>query len=230
MWQTIENLWDKTPESEYTSYTSDGSGGWQVVRPGSGFKGENFPYLLGVATVAAKAPVKNTPTTPTYETNSLSPWLGWTNNGINAAAYGAYEAGGSMRLIKGGSISFQYYASAWTGGSKARITTYNLSKIGTGVGVGTSITGAVMGSINFALSDKSWGDYGQLSISLLSAGLTLGGPTSPIGIGIGVMDLAGGFNGFYNYLDANQQFYNNTGLIMVPNNMGLPVYIKLRKP
>jgi hypothetical protein len=211
-----------------TYYQGDQGGGG--VPSGSGFQGPGLPYMLGEVTVAAKAPQKNTPTTPTYETNSLSPWLGWTNNGINAAAYSAYEAGGSIRLIKGGNLSFQYYASAWAGGSKARITTYNLSKIGTGVGVGTSITGAVMGGINFALSDKSWGDYGQLSISLLSAGLTLGGPTTPIGIGIGVMDLAGGFNGFYNYLDANQQFYNNTGLIMVPNNMGLPVYIKLRKP
>ena len=220
---------DQVPSGTYSLSDIVGGGGGGV-QSGSGFQGPGLPYMLGEVTVAAKAPQKNTTTTPTYESNSLSPWLGWTNNGINAAAYIAYEAGGSIRLIKGGSLSFQYYASAWTGGSRARITTYNLSKIGTGVGVGTSITGAVMGGINFTLSDKSWGNYGQLGISLLSAGLTLGGPTTPIGIGIGVMDLAGGFNGFYNYLDANQQFYNNTGLIMVTNNIGLPVCIKLRKP
>ena len=119
-----------------------------------------------------------------------------------------------MRLTKGGSLSLKYYASAWTGGSKARITTYNLLKLGTGVGYGTSFLGAGIGAVNFALSDKSWGDYGALGISLLSSGLTLSGYTAPIGIGMGFIDLAGGFNGFYNYLDNQQQFYNITGGVM----------------
>jgi RHS repeat-associated protein len=161
--------------------------------------------------------------------SSLPSWPSWINNIVGTAAYGVYEADGSMRFMKGGSLSLKYYASAWTGGSRARITTYNLTKLGTGVGYGTSVFGFFIGGYNFAVSDKSWGDYGALGISILSSGLTLSGYTAPIGIGIGFIDVAGGFNGFYNYLDTQQQFYNGTGGVMLPVN-GIPTFIPLRRP
>ena len=136
---------------------------------------------------------------------SLPSWLTWTNNGINTAAYGAYKVGGSIRFMKGGSLSLKYYVSAWTGGSRASITTFNLSKLGTGFGYGTSFISAGIGITNFILSDKQhWSDYGRLLISLTSATLTCFPATTGVGIGLGVADAAGGFNGFYNYLDANQ--------------------------
>jgi RHS repeat-associated protein len=94
-------------------------------------------------------------------------------------------------------------------------------------GSGFTLAGGIIGGVNFAMSDKSWGDYGQLGISMLSTGLTLGSATAPIGIGIGVIDAFGGFNGFYNYLDNQQSFYNNTGGIMVPVN-GIPSFIPLK--
>jgi hypothetical protein len=155
----------------------------------------------------------------------LPSWLSWTSNGINTAAYGAIATGGSAGFLSSGAV--RYYSNAWKGNQY--IKTFNLTKLGTGVGVGTSVFGFFIGGYNFAVSDKSWGDYGQLGISILSSGLTLGGPTTPIGIGIGVMDLAGGFNGFYNYLDTQQQFYNNTGGVMLPVN-GIPTFIPIRKP
>jgi hypothetical protein len=98
-----------------------------------------------------------------------------------------------------------------------------------GVGTGLTVAGGFIGVVNFGISDKSWGDYGQLGISFLSTGLTLSAPTAPIGIGLGVIDVAGGFNSFYNYLDNQQQFYNNTGGVIVPFN-GVPTFIQLRKP
>jgi hypothetical protein len=94
-------------------------------------------------------------------------------------------------------------------------------------GSGFTLAGGIIGGVNFAMSDKSWGDYGQLGISMLSTGLTLGSATAPIGIGIGVIDAFGGFNGFYNYLDNQQNFYNNTGGIMVPIN-GIPSFLPLK--
>jgi len=160
---------------------------------------------------------------------SLPGWLTWSNNGVNAAAYGAYEVGGSMRFMKGGSLSLKYYASAWTGGSRASITTFNLSKLGTGFGYGTSFVGAGIGVTNFILSDKQhWSDYGRLGVSLTSATLTCFPATTGVGIGLGVADAAGGLNGFYNYLDANQQLYNSTGSIMIPGFMGIPTLLNLK--
>ncbi len=98
----------------------------------------------------------------------------------------------------------------------------NATKFIKPVGVGTSIVGAGIGLYKFfGTENKTWGVYGQLGVSLLSSSLTLGGATAPIGIGIGVVDVFGGFNGFYNYLDNQQQFYNNTGGLFVPVN-GIP--------
>lgn len=55
----------------------------------------------------------------------------------------------------------------------------------------------------FAVSDKTYGDYGRLAIGLSSAGLTYFPEpiTSGIGITIGIVDGFGGFKAFYNYLD-----------------------------
>jgi hypothetical protein len=154
----------------------------------------------------------------------LPSWLSWTNNSINTVAYGAYAAGGSAGMLTSGAV--RYYSNAWKGNQY--IKTFNLTKLGTNVGYGTSTLGFGFGMYNFAVSDKSWGDYGQLGISLLSSGLTLSGYTAPIGIGIGFIDVAGGFNGFYNYLDTQQHFYNSTGGVMLPVN-GIPTFIPLRK-
>ncbi len=60
MWQLIVSLWERTPQGERMDFTSDGVGGWQGVRSGSGFQGPDQPYMLGEVTVAAKAPEKNT--------------------------------------------------------------------------------------------------------------------------------------------------------------------------
>jgi RHS repeat-associated protein len=155
----------------------------------------------------------------------LPSWLSWTNNSINTAAFGAYAAGGSAGILS--SWAVRYYSNTWKGNQY--IKTFNLTKLGTNVGYGTSALGFGFGIYNFAVSDKSWGDFGQLGVSLLSSGLTLSGYTAPIGIGIGFIDVAGGFNGFYNYLDTQQQFYNSTGGVMLPVN-NIPYFIPLRKP
>ena len=155
---------------------------------------------------------------------NIPDWIGWTNNAATATAYGAAITGGSAGMLSNGAI--RYYSNAWRGNQY--IKTFNLSKLGTRIGYGTTGVGIIYGSINFAMSDQSWGDYGQLGVSLLSSVLTLGVYTAPIGIGVGLIDVAGGFNGFYNYLDTQQQFYNSMGGVMVPAN-GIPYYIQLRK-
>jgi hypothetical protein len=165
---------------------------------------------------------------PGSTTNTLPSLFNWTNTGANAAAYGAYKVGGTFRLMKSGSVSLGWYKSGWSTGNQYVKTTYSLSKLGNGVGIGTSFVGAFIGVINFRLSDKSWGDYGQLGMSFLSSGLTCFPATTPVGIVLGVIDITGGFNGFYNYLDENQHLYNSTGLIMIPGTMGIPTFLNLK--
>lgn len=89
--------------------------------------------------------------------------------------------------------------------------------------------GIGLGIIDFGMSDQSWGDYGRLGVSLLSASLTLGSVTAPVGIGMGLIDMGGGFDRFYNYLDNQQQLYNTSGGVMVPlGSTGTPVFVPLK--
>jgi hypothetical protein len=97
------------------------------------------------------------------------------------------------------------------------------------LGYGTSFVGFGIGIARFTMSDYSWGDYGQLGVSFLSSGLSLGTVTAPFGIALGAVDMFGGFNSFYNYLDEQEQFYNSTGGIMLQLNH-FPVFIPITKP
>jgi hypothetical protein len=156
----------------------------------------------------------------------LPSWSSWINNGLATVAYGGTVTGGSAGMLNSGAI--RYYANAWKGNQY--IKTFNLTKLGSNVGYGTSFVGFGIGLYNFFdTENKTWGTYGQLGISLLSSGLTLCGYTAPIGIGIGFIDVAGGFNDFYNDLDSQHQFYNSTGGVILLVN-GIPSFIPLRKP
>lgn len=95
-----------------------------------------------------------------------------------------------------------------------------------GVGYGFTLVNSGVGIYKFVSSDKSWGDYGQLGISILTTGLILDPYTSLVGMGLGAVDMFGGFNGFYNFLDTQQNFYNKTGMIFIPGNF--PVFIRLK--
>ena len=68
----------------------------------------------------------------------------------------------------------------------------------------------------------------ELGLGLTSSTLILFGATAPIGIGIGIIDLSGGFDGFYNHLNQQEKFYQSTGGIMVPTT-GIPTFIRLKK-
>lgn len=85
-------------------------------------------------------------------------------------------------------------------------------------------------NVNAIYNNPTWGNYGRLGVNGLSIGVSVAfpGPGTLVGLGISTVDYAGGFDGFYNYLDGNQQLYNSTGTIMVPSAMGVPLFLKLK--
>ncbi len=97
------------------------------------------------------------------------------------------------------------------------------------LGYGTSAIGFIVGTYKFSVSNQSWGDYGQLGVSFLSSGLTISPYTAPFGIAIGAVDMFGGLNGFYNYLDNQEKFYNSTGGLILQINQ-YPVFIPITRP
>lgn len=72
------------------------------------------------------------------ETNGFLSSTSEINTYSSFLATGIEKTPGSFRLTNGAyngsSFSPKYYASAWAGGSTARITTYNIGKIGKGIG------------------------------------------------------------------------------------------------
>jgi hypothetical protein len=82
------------------------------------------------------------------------------------------------------------------------------------VGQGVSFTSGIISAGEFSLTEnKTWVSYFKLGIGILSSGLTYTPEpiTTVIGIYIGVTDLMGGLNGFYNFLDKQEQRYSGTG-------------------
>ena len=149
---------------------------------------------------------------------SNSGWFGYANNATALAAFVVYRSGGSLRIAKGGRLSPKYYASGWKGGSLAKIKTYDLGRLGTRLGTVSLGAGIFEAGYQFYSSDRSWGDYGKLGVSTLSTGLTITPEpfTTVIGLGIGFTDAAGGFNGFYSYLDTSQAFFQTNGQFYIP--------------
>ncbi len=72
-------------------------------------------------------------------------WLtpvGGIVDGIGGFGTGMGDLDGSYRLSKGGRLSPKYYSSNWTGGSRARITTYSAAKLSTRIIQGAIVVSA----------------------------------------------------------------------------------------
>ncbi len=74
--------------------------------------------------------------------SEMSSELNWWNASFSAMGIAgdvASLSNGSFRFKKGGSFSFKYYSSGWTGGSRANITTYSISKSGKNLSAATGV-------------------------------------------------------------------------------------------
>jgi len=100
-------------------------------------------------------------------------------------------------------------------------------KYSQGLGHGMTATNVIMSHIVYDKSNKQWGDKAKLGVSYTATTLTLFGKTAPIGIGIGIVDFSGGFDGFYNHLNQQEKLYQSTGGIMVPTS-GVPIFINFK--
>lgn len=144
----------------------------------------------------------------------------FAGQGLAAVGYAAKSSAG---------YTPQYAYQGMAKAEAAAAKTLNGIAKGTKVlGYGATTINIITSGIRFYVSDRSWGDYGQLGIASLSFTLSFSGYTAPIGVGIGFIDIAGGFNGFYNHLDAQNQFYDNTGGVILPVN-GIPYYLQLKR-
>jgi hypothetical protein len=86
---------------------------------------------------------------------------------------------------------------------------------------------------NMYANNPTWGNFARAGISTTSAGLSIfyPGPGTLAGLGLSVIDAAGGFNGFYETLDFNETLYKSSGSLMIPSPfMGsyIPTIINLK--
>jgi RHS repeat-associated protein len=107
-----------------------------------------------------------------------------------------------------------------------------------GIKIGSKYVGNFTSGVSLGLSvityraDQTWGNAAKIGVNGLAFGLTFGGPYSAwAGFGISALDAFGAFNGFYNYLNFNQELYNSSGIVITPS-LGfyspIPRIIKLK--
>lgn len=98
-----------------------------------------------------------------------------TNNEIGGFGAGLANTG-SFRFTKGGSWSPHYYASNWTGGSRAGIVTYSAIKYGKVIGRYSTYTSLAIGVVSvgdaWVNDGYSYGDKTQLAVAKTSLGIT----------------------------------------------------------
>ena len=96
------------------------------------------------------------------------------------------------------------------------------------IGVGTS---AVIGFISvanyFSITNPTWGDNAQLTVGITSSVLSAIPVTTYLGVSLGLIDVAGGFDGWYNDWNNAEIMYNKTGIAVLPISVtnGMPLII-----
>ncbi|MDP4274457.1 MAG: hypothetical protein Q8907_09290, partial [Bacteroidota bacterium] len=93
-----------------------------------------------------------------------------------------------------------------------------------GIGIGVKTIGytGMIASLGIDMykynQNPTWGNAGRVGIVAAAIGISYAwhGPGTAIGVGTAALNAAGGLNGFYNFLDANQSLYKSNGHIMVP--------------
>jgi RHS repeat-associated protein len=126
------------------------------------------------------------------ESNSLNELTSISSDVIGGLGTGLQSQGGSMRLTNGAAngntLSLKYYESGWTGGSKAKITTYQLGSAGKALGklgtAGTIIVGGV-DIVSNAYSEGGFGTNTQLATGRTAGSLAGGAGGAAIGAAIG---------------------------------------------
>jgi hypothetical protein len=97
---------------------------------------DNSSLIIQMQNGGSYSEVFNSPSQTGYASSG-----GGFGNVVSGFGFGGAVASnmdGTFRLTKGGTFSPKYYSSGWKGGSPARIATYSVSKIGTGVSTGAS--------------------------------------------------------------------------------------------
>jgi LysM repeat protein len=71
---------------------------------------------------------------------------------------------GSFRITKNGTLSPKYYSSGWTGGSRARIVTYGMPKVGSRLSFGGSVVSTWMSYYALYMGDDAFVNYSDAAI------------------------------------------------------------------
>ncbi len=98
----------------------------------------------------------------------------------------------------------------------------------TRMGVGTSIASGFVSVVAYmSIENPTWGNKAQLAVGLTSSVLSAIPYTTYVGVGIGLTDVAGGFNGWYNAWNSSEIMYNTVGWTVLPINSptGMPIII-----
>jgi RHS repeat-associated protein len=88
----------------------------------------------------------------TPEESNYSDRVGMALDGIGGFGQGMVQSGGSFRVTNGAyngnRLILRHYQSGWTGGSRAQITTYNMTRVGSNLGRWSIYGSVLLGAYN----------------------------------------------------------------------------------
>jgi hypothetical protein len=148
---------------------------------------------------------------------------------------GGSEGVSAQRKLEKYSGLTGWFSALWGESARTTLTTISRSDAAfntiKNIGAGARYIGysgiAISTYINISrvANNPTWGNYGRLTVSSISIGASVlfPGPGTIAGLGITALDATGNLNGFYNYLDFNQQLYNENNSLYIPFRI-FPVY------
>jgi RHS repeat-associated protein len=144
------------------------------------FKDNSLDELKNVIGHGEDGVIKSVLVTP--EESDFTAGAGMLLNGVGGFGQGMVQSGGSFRITDGASnanqLSIRYYQSGWTGGSRAQITTYSMTRVGSNIGRGSIYGGIFLGAYNIneanILDGRSFGYNTQVTTAQTAGGIAGG--------------------------------------------------------
>jgi len=226
---------DLFPNSTFTTeYEYDGSpAGYWIKTTETKVVGANTPlghYAGDVEVTRTFIPFVNF-SDPDWQSN---------HNFKDGATNGGGDSQWDLKPLETSSDLAGWGSALWSESARTTLQTISQNdaafRVIKGIGTGARYVGYAGIAVNLFVNgarvynDPTWGNYGRLGVSVFEGVISISFPGfgTLAGLSVTAIGAAGGLNGFYNYLNANQQLYNNTGLICIPGNTGVPMLINLK--
>jgi hypothetical protein len=184
-----------TSDPNQPSSTIENTGGSSGTSLASDFIGSTAyrPNMYFAGSIFNKPPTSISGSNNSGSSLSGLAGLGLVFDGVGGLGTGMVQSGGTFRLTNGAyngnQLSIRHYQSSWTGGSRAQITTYSMTKTGASLGRVGIAGGLILGAYNINNANiqdgRTFGYNTQLATAQTAGGIVGGWAGAKMGAAAG---------------------------------------------